>query len=102
MKFFLISDNIDTAMGMRLSGVPGVVVHEPDEIKKALDAAMEDSTVGVILMTQKALSLCRELVFTYKLERRTPLIVEIPDRHGRGNISDSIGDYVKHAIGITI
>ena len=28
MKFFLISDNIDTQMGMRLAGIDGVVVHE--------------------------------------------------------------------------
>ena len=31
MKFFLISDNIDTQMGMRLAGIEGVVVHERQE-----------------------------------------------------------------------
>ena len=29
MKFYLISDNIDTQMGVRLSGIEGVVVHGP-------------------------------------------------------------------------
>ncbi|MBP8889569.1 MAG: ATP synthase subunit F, partial [Ruthenibacterium sp.] len=28
MKYFLISDNVDTLAGMRLVGVRGVVVHE--------------------------------------------------------------------------
>ena len=28
MKLYLISDNIDTQMGMRLAGVEGVVVHD--------------------------------------------------------------------------
>ena len=28
MRMYLISDNIDTYTGMRLSGVEGVVVHE--------------------------------------------------------------------------
>ncbi|MBQ4170236.1 MAG: ATP synthase subunit F, partial [Ruminococcus sp.] len=28
MKFYLISDNVDTKMGMRFAGIPGVVVHE--------------------------------------------------------------------------
>lgn len=32
MKLYLISDNIDTQMGMRLAGVEGVVVHERDEV----------------------------------------------------------------------
>lgn len=28
MKFFLISDNVDTKMGMRFAGIEGVVVHQ--------------------------------------------------------------------------
>lgn len=102
MKFFVISDNIDTYMGMRLSGMPGTVVHETGEVEKALAGAMDDPEVGIVLMTAKALSLCRETVYQYKFERKTPLIVEIPDRHGTGNIGESIGQYVKQAIGITI
>ena len=37
MKFYLISDNIDTQIGMRLAGVEGVVVHTSDEVGSALD-----------------------------------------------------------------
>ena len=37
MKMYLISDNVDTYTGMRLAGVDGVVVHERDELKKALE-----------------------------------------------------------------
>lgn len=102
MEFFVISDNIDTYMGMRLSGMPGTVAHGPREVEAALGRAMDDPAVGVVLMTEKALSQCREVVYKYKLERKIPLIVEIPDRHGSGNIGDSIGQYVKQAIGITI
>ena len=36
MKMFLISDNVDTYTGMRLAGVDGVVVHEREELRKAL------------------------------------------------------------------
>lgn len=102
MKFYVISDNIDTYMGMRLCGMPGTVVHEPEEVRQALDTAMADPETGIILMTTKTLSLCRETVYQYKLERKSPLIVEIPDRHGSGNIGESIGQYVQQAIGITI
>ncbi|MCI8622540.1 MAG: ATP synthase subunit F [Provencibacterium sp.] len=102
MKFYVISDNIDTCMGMRLSGMPGTVVHEREEVLRALGQAMDDPEIGIILMTTKTLSLCRETVYQYKLERKSPLIVEIPDRHGSGNIGESIGQYVKQAIGVTI
>ena len=37
MKMYLISDNRDTYTGMRLVGVEGVVVHERQELKEALD-----------------------------------------------------------------
>ena len=40
MKFHLISDNIDTIVGMRLAGITGVLVHEDEEVKKALTDAM--------------------------------------------------------------
>lgn len=102
MKFYLISDNIDTAMGMRLAGIEGVVVHEREETQKALDNAMANPAIGIILMTEKLVKLCAEKVYHYKLNRSTPLIVEIPDRHGSGNVSDTIGKYIKDAIGITI
>ena len=32
MRFYLISDNVDTQVGMRLAGIEGVVVHEPEEV----------------------------------------------------------------------
>ena len=48
MRFYLISDNIDTQMGMRLSGIEGVVVHTSEEVSNALDKAMEMKDVGVV------------------------------------------------------
>lgn len=36
MKFHLISDNIDTIVGMRLAGITGVLVHEDEEVKRLL------------------------------------------------------------------
>ncbi|MBQ7783388.1 MAG: ATP synthase subunit F, partial [Oscillospiraceae bacterium] len=40
MKFFLISDNVDTITGMRLAGIEGVLVHEAEETKRVLLDAM--------------------------------------------------------------
>ena len=44
MKMFLISDNVDTYTGMRLAGVDGVVVHEREELRQALETAMSDKS----------------------------------------------------------
>ena len=49
---FLISDNIDTYTGMRLAGVEGVVVHTHDELKDALQKAISNKEIGIILLTE--------------------------------------------------
>ena len=102
MKFFLISDNIDTKMGLRLSGIDGVVVHEREETEAALKKAVNDPDVAVILMTGKLFELCRDSVLQYKLNKSIPLIAQIPDRHANTNVTAPIVDYVQSAIGIRI
>ncbi len=102
MKFYLISDNVDTKIGMRFAGVPGVVVHEEEEVMRELMQAMERDDIAVILMTEKLVSLCPDIVYDLKLNRKMPLIVEIPDRHGNGRTKDSITKYVQEAIGVKL
>lgn len=102
MKFYVISDNIDTQMGMRLAGIEGVVVHEEQEVRDALSKAAEDEDVGIVLMTEKLIKLCDELVFDMKLHQKRPLIVEIPDRHATSKITTAISRYVQESIGVRI
>ena len=102
MRFYLISDNVDTQVGMRLAGIDGIVIHEDKEVRKALTEAMEMEDVAVILMTERLMSLCPELVYDLKLNRQRPLIVDIPDRHGNGRTKDSITKYVQEAIGVKL
>lgn len=102
MKFFLISDNYDTEEGMRLAGIEGFVAHEPQEVNAALDKAMADPDIAIILMTEKLIHLCREKVYELKLNSIRPLIVEIPDRHGTSKITETISRYINEAIGIKL
>lgn len=102
MKFYLISDNIDTQVGLRLAGIEGEVVHTEQEVRAQLDRACADPEIGVVLLTHKLISLCPDYVYELKLRSRRPLIVEVPDRHGEGRLSDSITRYVREAIGIKI
>ncbi len=102
MKFFLISDNIDTQMGMRMAGIEGVVAHRKEHVIDELDKAAKDKDVAVVLMTEKLVELCRDKVYDIKLNHRKPLIVEIPDRHGNSGVIESISRYVEEAIGIKL
>lgn len=102
MKMYLISDNVDTLTGMRLAGVDGVVVHEKEEVKEALLKVMNDPGVGIVLLTEKLGRDFPDLVSEIKLERKMPLLVEIPDRHGTGRKKDFITSYVNEAIGLRL
>ena len=102
MKMYLISDNIDTWTGMRLAGVDGAVVHERDELKRQLDKVLADKSIGFILLTEKFGREFPENIDNVKLERKLPLIVEIPDRHGTGRKPDFITSYVNEAIGLKL
>lgn len=102
MKFFLISDNIDTQMGMRLAGIESAIVHEKEEVRQALEKALGDSSIGIILITEKLVELCREMIYDVKLNRRQPLILEIPDRHATSQITANMAKYVQEAIGLKL
>lgn len=102
MKFYLISDNIDTQMGMRLAGINGIVVHESEEVKEQLEKAIADKEIGIILITEKLVKLCNEFIYDIKLNLRSPLIVEIPDRHGTSHITENLNRYVSDAVGIKL
>ncbi len=102
MRMFVISDNNDTWVGMRLAGIEGVVVHEYDEVKEQLNRVCQIDDIGIVLMTKKLITLCKEEVYDIKLNQKRPLIVEIPDRHGDSDIGDSITSYIREAVGIKI
>jgi V/A-type H+-transporting ATPase subunit F len=102
MKFFLISDNTDTQMGLRLAGIDGVVAHTQEEVLSELNKAIADDSIAIVLMTTLAISTCASTIAELKLHLTKPLIVEIPDRHGSVNIGETIDAYISEAIGIKI
>lgn len=102
MKMYLISDNIDTLVGMRLAGVEGVVAHTGEEIMTAVRSVIDDPELSVLMFTEKAASAVKSEVDHLKLVLHTPLIIEIPDRHGSRDIAESINRLVQESIGLKL
>ena len=67
MKMYLISDNVDTYTGMRLAGVDGVVVHEREELRQALEDVLSDKNVGIVLLTEKFGREFPDIIDTFRL-----------------------------------
>ncbi len=102
MEFYLISDNIDTLVGMRLVGIDGIIVHEEDKLKETLKNTVNMQNVAIVLITEKLVKMCQGFIYDFKLKNKRPLVIEIPDRHSKGRAKDSITRYIRDAIGIKI
>lgn len=102
MKFYLLSDNVDTQLGLRLVGIEGEVVHERMLFLEKLEEKMKDNSIGIILITTKLIEMCPEVISEIKLKQQHPLLVEIPDRHGDSKIGETIDKYVSEAVGVKL
>lgn len=102
MKFYLLSDNVDTLLGLRLVGIEGEVVHKRRDFLELLETKLKDQSIGVILITTKLIELAPDVISEIKLKQRKPLLVEIPDRHGDSKIGETIDKYVSEAIGVKL
>lgn len=102
MKSFVISDNKDTWVGMRLAGIHGTMAHDKTEVLNAMEEAMKDREVGLIIVTEKIVDMAHDEIMEWKLKKKTPLIIEIPDRHGTTRGQDVITSYIRESVGIRI
>ncbi|NLB84085.1 MAG: ATP synthase subunit F [Synergistaceae bacterium] len=103
MRGFLVSDNHDSLALLRLAGIPGVIVHGPEETTAAIEDVLTNKTdVGILVITEKAASEVPALVKSLRERNEPPLLVEIPDRHGSRRKSDFLTRYIRDAIGVRI
>ncbi|HMM69835.1 MAG TPA: V-type ATP synthase subunit F [Gudongella oleilytica] len=101
MKSFLISDNRDTIIGMRLANIEGVLAQTREEIIARFNEAVEDKDIGIIIITEKIFEEMKEEVLELKRTGSSQLIVTIPDRTGLKD-KNFIMRYIKESIGIKI
>ncbi|WP_303860522.1 V-type ATP synthase subunit F [Alkalibaculum bacchi] len=99
MKSFLLSDNRDTYIGMKLVGIDGVYLQKGDDVLESYRTALI-SGYGIIFITEKIYHQIKEEVMKTKTTKKIPLITVIPDRHGYANDKEKITSYIKESIGI--
>ena len=95
---YLLSDNTDTLIGMRLAGIEGKIVKDAVTLRETIKSdAMKD--VAILLITKPLAELDRAYIDEMK-QKNCPLVVEVPDRKHCDEDSDSITRYVRDAMGI--
>ena len=101
MKYFIIGDE-DAVLGFGLAGVRGSVVRTKEQVRAAFDGALQDEEIGIVIMTERAADMIRNVVDSYMFTERFPLIVEIPDRRVSDRKRPGIRELVNAAIGIKL
>ncbi|BEP30268.1 V-type ATP synthase subunit F [Helicovermis profundi] len=99
MKSFLISDNIDTLIGMRLSGVDGVICQTREEVLKTIEEKIKDVSIGVIVVTDIIKNMATTEIMEYKIKLDKTLIVEIPSINSKYE-KNYITKYIRDSIGV--
>lgn len=100
MRFYLLTDDTDSLIGMRLAGIEGKLVSDRNSVLSEIERIKTTDT-SILLLTPGVAALCRDLLVDLKKQNR-PLIVEIPDSNPEHNPADSVTDYIRDAIGVKI
>lgn len=100
MKFFLLSNDEDTLVGMRLAGIEGKYIDGKDALVSALEETVCRKDIGIILINSSLAGAVDKELIEFK-KTSAALIVEIPDKDGKTQI-DGITKYVRDAIGLKI
>ena len=101
MRYFIIGDE-DAVLGFGLVGVEGKAVQNAEQAQAAFSTVLEQSDIGIIIITERIADLIRPQVDRFIFTRNFPLIVEIPDRLGPLEGKPGIREMVNQAIGIKL
>ncbi|HAE91826.1 MULTISPECIES: V-type ATP synthase subunit F [Tissierella] len=101
MKSFLISDNKDTIIGLRLAGIEGALAETKEDVEFYFSKAVHDPNVGIIIITEKIFEEMKEKVLDLKRTGNSQIIATIPDRTGLRD-KNFIMRHIKESIGIKI
>ncbi len=102
MRAFLVSDNHDTLVLLRLAGITGVIAQGMDATRSAVQQALSMRDLGILVMTEKAVAAVPDIAQELRESGRLPLLVEIPDRHGSVRGNDALTRYITNAIGVKL
>ncbi|MBC3798328.1 V-type ATP synthase subunit F [Acetobacterium tundrae] len=100
MKSYIISENRDSYLGMKLAGIEGVYLRKKNEIEIAFKEALKNKEIGIVFLSEKASLMIEDEVLEAKKKYFVPLITIIPDRYGYQREEGMIMRYIKESVGL--
>ena len=100
-EVFVIGDT-DTVLGFAHAGVPGEVVEEPEEARRAFAGVVEAGEVKLLIITEGVAERIRQEVNRVRFGARMPVIVEIPGPEGPLPGRRTLMELIREAVGIRV
>lgn len=101
MKSFLICNDQETLVGMRLAGVQGTILNDRAAVLSLIEEKIRDDETGIIIISKAIMLLAEKEIMAIKLKSKLKLIVEIPGA-GLNYEDDYITRHIRESIGIKI
>lgn len=98
----LVIGHLEAVLGFSLVGVHGQAVSTAEEANQALDNALSDPDVGIVLVTDDVADLIQARMDQLMLRSTVPLVVEIPGPAGPRPGRPTLSEVVKRAVGVKI
>ncbi|MCZ0717028.1 V-type ATP synthase subunit F [Aerococcus kribbianus] len=102
MKQFVLADNLDTLIGMRLSGVDGKLVTEKDDFTKIFNDLVTNDSIALMLISPKLIEKNQDLINEVHFNQSTPLITAVLGPNEWQEKNNQIADTIQSAIGIQL
>ncbi len=101
MKIWVIGHH-EAILGYSLVGVEGKPVSRPEEASAAMEEALANPEIGIILVTSEAAKWLGTRMDYLRLHSRIPLVVEIPGPEKVQTECPSLAELIYRTIGIRV
>lgn len=75
MKIYSILDDMDTAVGLKLSGINSVILNDKEHIDKKIDEIVQNDQIGILVVSKNIYALGKEKLDNIIEKRKIPLVV---------------------------
>lgn len=77
MKILGISNNRDTAIGLKLGGIDTIIIKQSQEVKEKIEQITANENIGILVITNEIYEMASKEIDNIIYNRKLPLIVKI-------------------------